>query len=292
MSVPPFVGLPAGVRPGFLPTSGGPLAVLTAGPPQPTRCPVLLVPGFTGSKEDFLGLLNPIAAAGHPVLTYDQRGQYQSVGPDDSEAYTVSALAGDVRQLVDHLGGGPVHLLGHSFGGLVARRAVLDDPSRYRSLVLLGSGPSGIPGQRAVWLRRLRRVLDYGGVPAVWEATKALSAGNPASAALSPQMQEFLRTRFLASNDVGMGVMGAALLHEPDTVDQLRDTEVPVLVAHGEDDDAWPAAVQAEMAERLAARYVAVPGAGHSPAAEAAEATVATLLEFWADVEVPAGQRS
>jgi pimeloyl-ACP methyl ester carboxylesterase len=56
---------------------------------------------------------------------------------------------------------------------------------------------------------------------------------------------------------------------------------VPVLVAYGADDDAWPPAVQAEMAGRLGAAHVVVPGAVHSPAVEQPEATVRLLLEFW-----------
>ena len=45
-----------------------------------TGAPVLLVPGYTGSKEDFIAVLAPLAAAGHEVLAIDQRGQYESPG--------------------------------------------------------------------------------------------------------------------------------------------------------------------------------------------------------------------
>ena len=38
----------------------------------------MLIPGFTGSKEDFLPILEPLAAAGRTVYAVDQRGQYQS----------------------------------------------------------------------------------------------------------------------------------------------------------------------------------------------------------------------
>ena len=100
----------------------GPLAVLRAGAGD--RAPVLLVPGYTGSKEDFRLLLAPLAEAGHPVVALDQRGQFQSPGPDDLGAYAVDVLARDVLTVVAQLGG-PVHLVGHSFGGLVARAAVL-----------------------------------------------------------------------------------------------------------------------------------------------------------------------
>lgn len=283
--MPPYVGTYPDVFAVALPTPSGPLAALRADPEPPAGAPVLLVPGFTGSKEDFVAVLPAIAAAGHPALTYDQRGQFESTGPEDPACYTVPALAADLvavaEQLLESAPRARVHLLGHSFGGLVARHAVIERPELFGSLVLLGSGPAGIPGQRAVWLRRLRPILDRGGVPALWEASSALSAGDPAVAARPPEVQAFLRKRFLANNGTGLKVMGEALLNTPDEVQRLRETGVPVLVAHGEHDDAWPVDVQASMARRLGASYVAVPDALHSPAAEAPESTAKVLLDFW-----------
>src|SRR5437763_10434838 len=64
----------------------GPLIALDTGPADGMT--VLMVAGFTGSKEDFAPLLRPLRTAGHRVVALDQRGQYQSPGPDDSAAYT------------------------------------------------------------------------------------------------------------------------------------------------------------------------------------------------------------
>jgi pimeloyl-ACP methyl ester carboxylesterase len=90
-----------------------------------------------------------------------------------------------------------------------------------------------------------------------------------------------MRRRFLASSAAGLEGMGDPLLGEPDRVADLRATGLPVLVAHGADDDAWAPAVQADMAIRLGARYEIVPGSAHSPAAEAPAATADLLLDFW-----------
>jgi pimeloyl-ACP methyl ester carboxylesterase len=65
---------------------------------------VLLVPGYTGSKEDFRLLLEPLAAAGHRVVALDQRGQFQSPGGPELESYTTTALAEDVLAVADELG--------------------------------------------------------------------------------------------------------------------------------------------------------------------------------------------
>src|SRR3712207_5154081 len=100
---------------------------------------VLLVAGYTGTKEDFAPLLRPLCEAGYRAVARDQRGQYESPGPDDESRYSVDELGGDVlrvsRQLVAECGR-PLHLLGHSFGGLVCRAAVLAEPRLFDSFTL------------------------------------------------------------------------------------------------------------------------------------------------------------
>lgn len=279
-----------------LDTPSGPIALLEGTPPAATgqADPVLLVPGYTGSKEDFVGILGSLAAAGHRVISMDQRGQFESPGPDDPAAYTVEALAADVHTVLAELAGPgqrPVHLLGHSFGGLVVRAAAVADPDAVASVVLLSSGPAAIGGNRKARMEALAPLLAAGGMPAVYEHMERLAAGDARAAAAPPELRAFLRHRFLASSPVGLASMGEALLGEPDRVAPLRATGLPVLVAHGTDDDAWPPAVQAEMAGRLGARYAVLPGAAHSPAAERPADTAALLLEFWASVgRRPAGE--
>src|SRR3954471_18513165 len=93
----------------------GPLAALDTGAGSGT---VLMVAGYTGSKEDFAPLLAPLAEAGLRAVAIDQRGQYESPGPDDPAAYTVTELADDVLAVARVLradGGDPLHLVGHSF---------------------------------------------------------------------------------------------------------------------------------------------------------------------------------
>ena len=53
--------------------------------------------------------------------------------------------------------GDPLHLVGHSFGGLVTRAAVLAEPALFTSLTLLGSGPAKLSGRRADLLDHLGR---------------------------------------------------------------------------------------------------------------------------------------
>jgi pimeloyl-ACP methyl ester carboxylesterase len=274
--------LAPGTRRRAVDVPGGPLAVLDlAG----DGTPVVLVPGFTGSKEDFRLVLEPLARPGRRTVAVDQRGQYESVGPDDPEAYTVKQLAADLLGLLDALSAGPVHLVGHSFGGLVARAAVLERPDVASSLTLMCSGPEALAGPRVELLPMLAPVLAEGGMTALADAVEALGADDPRTQALSPQVRAFLRTRMLASAPGALIGMAAALTGEPDRVDELRGTGLPLLVLHGEDDDAWSPAVQAEMAGRLGARHVVVCDAMHSPAVENPGDTADAMNAFFDEVE-------
>src|SRR3712207_5297903 len=117
----------------------GDLAYLDVGAPGTPVATAVFVPGYTGSKEDFALLAGPVAEGGVRFVAIDQRGQYESVGPDDPGAYTVEALATELVEFVSFLDAGPVHLVGHSFGGLVARAAAIKAPHLLATLTLLDS---------------------------------------------------------------------------------------------------------------------------------------------------------
>jgi pimeloyl-ACP methyl ester carboxylesterase len=263
----------------------GPLTALDTGPADGGT--VLLVAGYTGSKEDFAPLLRPLCKAGYRAVALDQRGQFESPGPDDPAAYTVAELAGDVlavgRELRSETSGA-LHLLGHSFGGLVSRAAVLAEPELFASLTLLGSGPSKLVGPRAVVLEYMRPLLAEGGVPAVHEAMQQLAMTDPKAQAVPPPTRAFLTQRFLANTAAGLRGMADAMTSEPDRVAELAATGVPVLVAHGAADDAWTPDAQTEMARRLGARHEVIPGSIHSPAIENPTRTLEVLLDFWGGV--------
>ncbi len=303
MSTPRTIQLPEGVRRVTVETSRGQFAALEALPAAGVceRQPALLIPGYTGSKEDFLPVLGPLAAAGRRVLAVDQRGQYETPGGLEAGAYALAELAADVALIARELGrpaagdgaaaeGQAVHLLGHSFGGLVAQELMLTQPAKISSLTLLSSGPGALTGPRAVVLRQLLAQLD-GKVPgALAPEVKRLWDTHLEPQAVADGVPEdiigFLRTRMLASSAAGLKFMAESLLACPDRTAALAALpDARMLVVYGEDDDAWAPAIQEEMARQLRAERVCIPGAAHSPAVEAPETAASILTSFWNGVE-------
>jgi pimeloyl-ACP methyl ester carboxylesterase len=261
-----------------LDTGYGPIAALRSGAHE-SGGDVLLLPGFTGSKEDFTPLLDPLADHGYRVTAIDLPGQFRSPGPDDPRGYRPEELAAAVLAITESLPG-PVHLVGHSFGGLVARAAVIAKPELYADLVLMSSGPAAIGGLRRERIELFEPLLSTG-LSAVYAAMQESYAGDPGYVEPTPELGAFLQQRFLAGSPAMLKGMGDALRTEPDRVAELAHTGVAVLVLCGESDDAWPPAVQQQMARRLDALWAMIPGAAHSPAVENTEDTAASMLSFW-----------
>jgi pimeloyl-ACP methyl ester carboxylesterase len=282
VSTPPFLSLPEGAVARTLSTSRGPFAVHEALPPggaRPGRT-ALLVPGFTGSKEDFIAVLGLLAGAGYRVVSIDQRGQFETPGPAAPEGWTLAAFGADVLAVAAALDAGPVHLLGHSFGGLVVREAVLADPTVARSLVLLCSGPAALD-QRAEVLGRMADGIDTVGLAPVWAITRMMELESGSEPHQDPAVTAFLERRFM-SNDPGcLAAMARILATTGDRTTELAEVAPPTLVMCGEDDDAWDPKIQQQTASQLRARFVSLPEAAHSPAAERPEVTARQLAEFW-----------
>ncbi|MEU5385414.1 alpha/beta fold hydrolase [Kitasatospora cineracea] len=278
MSTPPFLKLPSCVR--TVRVAG--LAALCGEPAGAVRGTAVLVPGFTGSKEDFIALLEPLAEAGFRTVAVDQRGQYESDGPDDPAAYAVAALGADVRAVTAGLGtSGPVHLLGHSFGGQVAREAVLADPDDlpWESLTLMSTGPGAIDPAEAARTALLLEALDSMDLESIWQVMRQMEGERVPP--LDPEVADFLHRRWLANHPLALKAMAAHLVSAPDRVDELAAVGLPKLVLSGERDYAWPVPEQSLMAERLGAVRRTVAGAGHSPNAERPAETAAALAAFW-----------
>ena len=299
MSTPRFLDLPDQVRQVTIQSHRGGFAALEAYPPTGVceRRPALLIPGFTGSKEDFISVLQPLASAGRRVVAIDMRGQYQTQGTASAGCYAADELAADIAAIADVLANDRqgLHLVGHSLGGLIAREAALARTARITSLTLLGSGPGRITGQRAEMLRGMLAMIAAASTPVPADDRMREIVGKIWHEHLAPQARAdgvpestiaFLHKRMISNSPTGLMAMGRYLLDCPNRTAELASLGGPaILVLYGENDDAWRPAVQERMARRLSAHRVCIPGAGHSPAVEAPETTASTLTAFWRTAE-------
>ena len=302
MSTPTSLDLPDGVRRTTIHTARGGFAALEAVPASGVceREAALLVPGYTGSKEDFLPILDLLADDSRQVVAIDMRGQFETLGADDPGGYSAAALGADITAIMHATGA--KHLVGHSYGGLVGREAVLagtGSGADIASFTLMSSGPAALTGPRAKELRAMLAALGAGngprdkrrdegtpdpaelraGISEVWRTylePQAVTAGVP------DHIVAFLGRRMLSNDPYGLVLMAKHMLTAADrTAELARLDQIPMLVIYGENDNAWSPAAQENMARRLGARRLCIPAAVHSPAVEAPATTAGALTQFW-----------
>lgn len=101
---------------------------------------VLLLHGFPESSHEWREQLPALAHAGYRAVAPDQRGYSARARPETVEAYHVDHLVADVLAVIDHVGGAPVHLVGHDWGAIVAWTLAGRHPDRLRSLTAVSVG--------------------------------------------------------------------------------------------------------------------------------------------------------
>lgn len=254
--------LPAGTERDRVAAPSGKLARISLGPADGER--IILVPGLTGSKEDFILMMPLLAAAGYRVESYDMAGQYESAaaGPEHlhppRNRYTLELFTDDLLAVLASAPG-PAHVLGYSFAGTVAAVAAVEHPELFASLTLLSAPP--LAGQA---LRGFKKI----GLLSHLIPGRAL--GTPFVAALRRNVHRapadravFVRARLELTRASSVGDILALMKRTPDCAAALRDTRIPLLVATGTG-DVWPVRAHLAFAERLGARSLVLT-TGHSP---------------------------
>ncbi|WP_246142227.1 alpha/beta fold hydrolase [Lacisediminihabitans profunda] len=240
----------------------GDLSMLTIGDPGNTR--VVLVPGVTGSKEDFTLMLPGLAAAGYHVQTYDLAGQYESAsaGPQNLRPprprYDYDLFVGDLIAVLES-GQAPAHVLGYSFAASVAQLAYTQRPELFASLTFLSAPPQ--PGQAFRGVSRIGRLswLAPGRVGAslmIWGIKRNFVK-------VSPGRLRFVNIRFAATRFDSVSDIITLMKRTPDLRGELAASAIPKLVAVGEH-DLWPLRLHTGFAREIGAQ-LAVYRAGHSP---------------------------
>ena len=120
---------------------------------------LVMVNGGPGLTHDYLEALeDELASIRLRVVTYDQRGTGRSTAPSSPD-YSLTAYVRDLSAVRAALNIEQLHLLGHSFGGLVTQAYTAAHPNRVRSLTLAASEPTD-PRAAAAGDRRFdRRIL-------------------------------------------------------------------------------------------------------------------------------------
>jgi pimeloyl-ACP methyl ester carboxylesterase len=267
--------LPEGtVRSRFAAPSGE-LAIISLGDPAHPR--VVLAPGVTGSKEDFILIMPALAEAGFFVQAMDLAGQYESgrAGPARGRRYDYDLFVDDMVALLES-GTTPVHLLGYSFAGTVAELVAVRRPDLVRSLALLATPPD--PGNGFLHMKRLGWLARIANGSA--GAFFMVSGVKLNATKVDPQRLAFVRSRFALTSRRSVSQIIDLMLHAPDVEPQLRALGIPKLVVVGEH-DLWPAERAAAMAERIGARFAGYD-TGHSPSETAPHQLTRDLLALYA----------
>ena len=121
------------VREGYVPVTGGRVWYRIVG--GGGAIPLVTVHGGPGGIHDYLAPLEALADE-RPVVFYDQLGAGKSDALDDASLWTNERMIDELGRLLDALELGRVHLLGHSWGTIIAAEYAIRSPDRLASLVL------------------------------------------------------------------------------------------------------------------------------------------------------------
>jgi pimeloyl-ACP methyl ester carboxylesterase len=102
--------------------------------------PLLLLQHFTGTLDNWDPALTDVLAGGRELILFDNAGVGRSSGAVPT---TVAGMAKHAAAFLDGLGISTCDVLGFSLGGMVAQQMVLDRPSVFRRLMLVGTAPRG-----------------------------------------------------------------------------------------------------------------------------------------------------
>lgn len=213
-----------------------------------TGCPVLFIGGVGGDLRSTPNVFDSYLADRFDVLAFDQRGTGRSDKPDVT--YTMRQYAQDAEAVMDAVGWNGAHVVGVSFGGMVAQELALASPQRVLSMVLCcttagGAGGSSYPLHELSSLsptERSRRLLAIADTRynEAWQAGHAEETQRmlqEAAAGAAPFLQE-------PGGLAGFNRQIEARSHH-DTFERLPAIRIPTLVCGGKyDGQAKPEALR------------------------------------------------
>ena len=234
--------------------------------------PLVLLHGFTGGKLDFQNQMSWFADRYH-VIAPDQRGHGET---SHALPYAFGQLVTDLLGFLDTLAIGPVHLLGHSLGGMIAMRAVLTAPENFRSLILMDTSSrpvSLIPPELRVELAEKAR--DKGtGILARGMRTLARTASQQRGIDFLGEDEHWRRIEWKLEHMDWRAFrdLGSELWTHEAVTSRLAEIRIPTTVIVGADDTRF-IEPSAEMHAVIPESHLTtIANAGHSPQYENASA--------------------
>lgn len=93
-------------------------------------------PGYNAASFE-ISTASILAEQGYYVIVYDRRGEGRSVDPNAE--FSLAEAAADMQSVLEQYKVTRVHLLGHSFGGILALKFASTHPEKVRSVVLISA---------------------------------------------------------------------------------------------------------------------------------------------------------
>lgn len=260
--------------------------------------PLLLLHGGPGGSS--LGSVQTLAHVpdDRPVYLYDQLGSGRSDRPHDTGLWTVERFVDELAQVRAALGLDRVHLLGHSWGSMLATSYLLTRPEGVASVVL--SSPC-LDARR--WARDQLTWLAQMPDDVQRTITRAEADGSTDSAAYQDATLQFYRRHLCRLDpwpsyveegvaDINHEVYGhmwgaseftvSGTLQDFDVTGRLAELSLPALLVCGEYDEARPETVHEQAALLPGAQFAVIDGASHMTNVEQPDAYWRTVREFLA----------
>ncbi|HYQ86100.1 MAG TPA: proline iminopeptidase-family hydrolase [Bacteroidota bacterium] len=283
---------------GFIDVPGGRVWYRVVG--KGHRTPVLLLHGGPGAPSYYL---KPLAALGdeRPVVFYDQLGCGRSDRPNDSTLWTIQRFIDELAVVRKALNLTEVHILGTSWGTMLAVDYMLTKPQGVRSLILASPALS-----ITRWVRDadiLRATLPESSRVAILKHEKDGTTDSPEyQAAMMQYYHLYVSRREPWGPDIdstfaqlGVGVYTkmcgpseftvTGTLKDYDRTDRLRELRLPVLFTAGRYDEARPSTVSYYQSLVPGARIAIFENSAHLTMQDEPEEYVRVVREFLHSVE-------
>jgi 3-oxoadipate enol-lactonase len=238
---------------------------------------IVMVNGLADDKESWGYQTPDLVAAGHRVLTFDNRGVGKSSMPPGP--YTTKLLAQDTKALVDALGMSGFHMVGTSMGGMIAQEYAIAHGGDLKSLTLSSTyaAPGPFCGRMfAMWADMAPRL----GVPFVMRDVTLWAFTLPFFETRGAELAEFEAAMASMTQPLEAYLAQLSSIQTHDTTDRLDRIDVPTLVIAGEEDILIPVALSRRLQEAITGSEWATTAGGHASIWEHPEPFNQAVLAF------------